>query len=72
MINYKLRLVPRMETCYFGIFSGLGENMVSAANDVAQTLQGDKDQILSDLLKKLRAQAQSRGVVPEDNVQSIM
>ena len=46
--------------------------MVSAANDVAHTLQGDKDKILSDLLKKLKSQARSRGLPPDDDIQTIV
>ena len=46
--------------------------MVSAANDVAQTLQGDKDKILSDLLQKLKSQALSKGIPPEEDIQRKM
>ena len=43
--------------------------MVSAANDVAQTLKGDKNKILSDLLQKLKSQALSKDIPPQDDFQ---
>ena len=53
-------------------FSDVGEEVTTAAKNVAETLKGDKDRILMDLLQKFKNQARSKDMALHSSPAEIM